>query len=159
MTMGVPSENQEDFWEFALNPDNRRKMDIIAKGAEIFVEELKFRAKLKMISDRAGRNQSGSETLQNIEYEAYPMDTFSVIVSFNVRDLHISLNLEEIRFLRNEFEANLKIYIWKEENGERKMEKKSLGTKKYELKLEEVENSFREMYEQIKNIYPTIGLP
>ncbi len=64
MIMGVQSKNQEDFWEFALNPDNRRKMDIIAKGAEIFVEELKFRVKLKMISDRVGRNQSEIETLK-----------------------------------------------------------------------------------------------
>jgi len=58
MIMGVQSKNQEDFWEFALNPDNRRKMDIIAKGAEIFVE------KLKMSSDRVGRNQSEIETLK-----------------------------------------------------------------------------------------------
>jgi len=58
MIMGVQSKNQEDFWEFALNPDNRRKMDIIAKGVEIFVE------KLKMSSDRVGRNQSEIETLK-----------------------------------------------------------------------------------------------
>jgi hypothetical protein len=153
MTMNVPRKSQEDFWEFALNHDNRKKMDIITKGAEIFA------TKLKITLDRERRNQSENETEQNVEYEAYPMDTFSVIVSFNVGDLHISLNLEEIKFLGNEFEAERRIYIWKE-NGERKIKEKSLGAKVYGLKLEEVEKSFREMYEQIKNmIRQTIDLP
>jgi hypothetical protein len=153
MIMSIPKKSQQDFWEFALEPDNRRKMDIIAKGAEIFA------TKLKITFDRERRNQSESEMVQNLEYEAYPMDTFTVIVSFNVRDLHVSLNLEEIRFLGNKFEAERRIYIWKE-NGSRKIEEKSLGPKVYELKLEEVENSFLEMYKQIKYmIHPTINLP
>jgi hypothetical protein len=150
--MSIPRKSQEDFWEFALDHDNRRKMDIIAKGAEIFATKLK-------IAFVKERNQSRNKEVQNVEYEAYPMDTFSVIVSFNVGDLHVSLNLEEIKFLGNKFEAERRIYIWKE-NGVRKIEEKSLGPKVYELKLEEVENSFLEMYKQIKYmIHPTINLP
>jgi hypothetical protein len=102
--MSIPRKSQEDFWEFALDHDNRRKMDIIAKGAEIFATKLK-------IAFVKERNQSEGETVKNVEYEAYPMDTFSVIVSFNVGDLHVSLNLEEIKFLGNKFEAERRIYI------------------------------------------------
>ena len=142
--MGVQSKNQEDFWEFALNPDNRRKMDIIAKGAEIFVEELKFRAKLKMISDRAGRNQSEIETLKNIEYEAYPMDAFTVIVSFVIGNRHISLNLEDIKFLVDKFEAWQRIYVWSED-GERKVERIYSEGRGYSLESSEVVMAFKEM--------------
>jgi uncharacterized protein YfbU (UPF0304 family) len=145
----ISRENYEDFWVFSLDPNNRKKMDIIAKGAKIFA------TKLKVAFDREKENQSDNETIQYVEYEAYPMDTFSVIVSFGIGNRHISLNLEDIKFLGIEFEAEQRIYVWSE-NGERKVEHFPSERKRYRLELSEVEKAFKEMYERISR---TLKLP
>jgi hypothetical protein len=113
----VAQQDQQDFWEFALNDDNGRKMDAIAEGARFFKERLEEKA--KRAQNEGGMGEFDLPT--DIEYEAYPMDTFSVIVSFVVRGVHVSLNLENLRFFTtDQFEAQKRGYIWIDINRERR---------------------------------------
>ena len=87
----------EDFWKFAVDPTNALKMNVIAEGAKLFAEEL-----------------DASQKVRNVEYEAYPMDNFSVIVSFSFDDEYVSLNLENIQFSNEGVYAEKKVYVWRE---------------------------------------------
>ncbi len=72
------------------------------------------------------------------------MDAFTVIVSFVTGNRHISLNLEDIKFLVDKFEAWQRIYVWSED-GERKVERIYSEGRGYSLESSEVVMAFKEM--------------
>jgi len=106
-------DQEVDFWEFSSEPANLEKMEVIARGARLFVEKLER----EIISNGS---LTGPKKIVLAHVEPYPFDTFSVIVYFRVEEgISFSLNLEDIRFSKESFSATGRVYAWRETEGKR----------------------------------------